>query len=154
MSDHLLSMHSSSNRASRAGALPRSISLHILSFVQLIPCDHSRERVCCLLVLNLVTSPPRWILQPELRAMHGVCVFFFPLFLEAVTSAAGCHAPVFSGTSAFSLRLWPSRLTPEATSVLTVSSTRPPLPLLALRARQFHLPPPPRILLYTPYVIT
>jgi hypothetical protein len=47
-----------------------------------------------------------------------------------------------------------SRLTPGATSALTVSSTLPPLPLLALRALPFHLPPPPRFLLYTPYVIT
>ena len=118
MSDHLLSTHSSSNRGSRAGALPRSISLHILSFVQLIPCDHSRERVCCLLVLNLVTSPPRWILQPELRAMHGVCVFFFPSFFLRHPHPADVSSPVFSGSSAFSLRLTPSRLTPGATSAL------------------------------------
>jgi hypothetical protein len=31
-----------------------------------------RERVCCLLVLNSVTSTPQWIRQPE--AAWGVCV--------------------------------------------------------------------------------
>jgi hypothetical protein len=112
---------------------------------------HTEKKKFCLLVLNSVTSPPRWIRQPQLRAMHGVC--FFVLFLEA-SHPADVSAPVFSGTSAFSLRLMPSRLTPCATSALTVSSTLPPLPLLALRARPFHLPPPPRLLLYTPYVIT
>jgi hypothetical protein len=73
----------------------------------------------CLLVLNSVTSPPRWIRQPQLRAMHGVCVccFFFLFFLEA-SHPADFSAPVFSGTSAFSLRLTPSRLTSGATSAL------------------------------------
>ena len=106
------------------------------------------KKKCCLLVLNSITSPPRWIRQPQLsgvQCMVCVCVLFF---------FADVPAPVFSGTSAFSLRLMPSRLTPGTTSVLTVSFTLPPLPLLALRARPFHLPPPPRLLLYTPYVIS
>ena len=78
-----------------------------------------------------------------------VCMFF----LE-VSHPADVSAPVLSGTSAFSLRLMSSRLTPGTTSALTVSSKLPLLPLLALRARRFHLPPPPRLLLYTPHVIT
>jgi len=77
------------------------------------------KKKCCLLVLNLVTSPPRWIRQPQLRAMHGLCVFP-PLFFCSFEAShpADVSAPVFSGSSAFSLRLTPSRLTPGATSAL------------------------------------
>ena len=78
----------------------------------------TQKKKCCLLVLNSVTSPPRWIRQPQLRAMHGVCVCFFSLFFWRPWTSAGCHAPVFSGTSAFSLCLTPSRLTPSATSAV------------------------------------
>jgi hypothetical protein len=46
-----------------------------------------------------------------------VCVFFSSFFFEAL-HPADVSAPVFSGTSAFSLRLTPSRLTPGATSAL------------------------------------
>jgi len=35
-----------------------------------------RVRVCCLLVLDSVTSTPQWIRQPEPRdVLHDVCVF-------------------------------------------------------------------------------
>ena len=34
------------------------------------------ERVCCLLVLDSVTSTPQWIRQPKPRGcVHDVCVF-------------------------------------------------------------------------------
>ena len=33
-----------------------------------------RARVCCLLVLDSVTSTPQWTRQPESRDMHDVCV--------------------------------------------------------------------------------
>jgi hypothetical protein len=45
-------------------------SMQILSHVE----EHL-ERVCCLLVLNSVTSTLQWIRQPEPRDMHDVCVF-------------------------------------------------------------------------------
>jgi hypothetical protein len=67
--------------------------------------DTWEKKKCCLLVLNLVTSPPRWTRQPQLRAMHGACVFFFPLFFFEASHPADVSAPVFSGSSAFSLRL-------------------------------------------------
>jgi hypothetical protein len=35
-----------------------------------------RESVCCLLVLDSVTSTPQWIRQPKPRdVVHDVCVF-------------------------------------------------------------------------------
>jgi hypothetical protein len=34
----------------------------------------NRESVCCLLVLNSVTSTPQWI-RPGARNVHDVCVF-------------------------------------------------------------------------------
>jgi hypothetical protein len=67
--------------------------------------DTWEKKKCCSLVLNLVTSPPRWIRQLQLRAMHGVCEFFFPLFFFEALHPADVSAPVFSGSSAFSLRL-------------------------------------------------
>ena len=68
---------------------------------------------------NLSTAVDTSLLrQPQLRAMHGVCVCFFPLFFFEASHPADVSAPVFSGTSAFSLRLTPSRLTPGATSAL------------------------------------
>jgi hypothetical protein len=89
----------------------------------LIPETLEEEVLFSLLVLNSVTSPPRWIRQPQLRAMHGVCVrvslsLSLSLSLLKASHPADVSAPVFSGTSAFSLRLTPSRLTPGATSAL------------------------------------
>ena len=82
-----------------------------------------------------------------------VCVFFpsFYLFFEA-SHPADVSAPVYSGSSAFSLRLTPSRLTPGATSAL-LSPPRFHLCPSSPFGRPFHIPPPPRLLLYTVHTL-
>ena len=37
-------------------------------------CSIATERVCCLLVLDSVTSTPQWIRQPKRDVVHDVCV--------------------------------------------------------------------------------
>jgi hypothetical protein len=68
------------------------------------------ESVCCLLVLDSVTSTPQWIRQPE--AAWGVCVVFVCLVL-ACKYVLGCSRVssgyASSGTLACSLRRMPPR---------------------------------------------
>ena len=42
-----------------------------------------RERVCCLLVIDSVTSTPQWMRQPEPRDVHHVCVLATVLCVNA-----------------------------------------------------------------------
>jgi hypothetical protein len=80
---------------------------------------HTEKKKFCLLVLNSVClcNLSTAVDTSAAAACNAWCVCFFLLFLEA-SHPADVPAPVFSGTSAFSLRLMPSRLTPGATSAL------------------------------------
>ena len=72
-----------------------------------------RESVCCLLVLNSVTSTPQWICQPKPRdVVHDVCAC---LYVNVCSEILGLFSPwisgyAFSRTLHFSLRPMPLRL--------------------------------------------
>jgi hypothetical protein len=113
--------------------------------------------VCCLLVLDSVTSTPQWIHQPEPRDVHDVCV----LVCKCVLGSPGASQPLnvftyaFSSTSAFSLRLTPLRLAVGATPAF-IGASAPPLPSLtaAQRVHPSHLPSSLRPTLYTSNMTT
>jgi hypothetical protein len=69
-------------------------------------------RVCCLLVLDSVTSTPQWIRQPKPRDfVHDVCV----VCVNVCSEVLGIFSPwisgyAFSSTLTFSLRLMPLTL--------------------------------------------
>jgi hypothetical protein len=76
--------------------------------------------VCCLLVLNSVTSTPQWIRQSDQRDMHDVCVIvciFSPPSSPGVFRPPGLFVHVLSRTSGFSLRLISLRLAVGSTPV-------------------------------------
>ena len=88
------------------------------------------ERVCCLLVLNSVTSTPQWIRQPEAAwlCVWCLCVWCLCVWCLCVVCArtfSGLSASVSlrtsgyasSSTLAFSLRLMPPR--PAADPIFT-----------------------------------
>jgi hypothetical protein len=88
-------------RASRENGLSRSRAL----------CSQV-ECVCCLLVLDSVTSTPQWIRQPKPRDdVHDVCVFVCKCVLGSSRASQPLNilAYAFSSTLAFSLRLMPLR---------------------------------------------
>jgi hypothetical protein len=95
------------------------------------PCRQAAfflNKKCCLLVLNSVTSPPRWIRQPQLRAMHGVCVFFF----GGLASCGYLRPCLFRHlsflTSPYAIQTYSRRhLSPY--SLLHSSTSAPPRPL-------------------------
>ena len=55
------------------------------------------ESVGCLLVLNSVTTTPRWICQPEPRDVHDVCVFV----CKCVLGSPGASLPLIIFAYAF-----------------------------------------------------
>jgi hypothetical protein len=95
------------------------------------------ESVCCLLVLDSVTSTPQWIRQPKPRdCVHDVCVFV----CKCVPGSSRASQPLnfqlclFFSTSVFSLRLMPIRLAVGATPAFPGSSA-PPLSSLTATQR-------------------
>ena len=78
-------------------------------------------------VLNSVTSPPRWIRQPQLRAMHGVCVCVRACVCVCVSFGGLEMSPPLSFPTVVT-----SRLPPGATSALTMTMTSGLLPELSL----------------------
>ena len=104
------------------------------------PCP--RERVCCLLALNSVTSTPQWIRQPKPRdGVYDVCVFVCKCVLRSSRASQPLNilAYAFSSTSASSFRLMPLRLAVSAASAFQA----PPL----LHSRPS--PPPNGVILLT-----
>jgi hypothetical protein len=89
------------------------------------------ERVCCLLVLDSVTSTPQWIRQPKPRGcLHDVCVFV----CECVLGRSQVSQPLnlrlcLLQHFGFLTSLVPSRLAAGAMSALPGSSASllPPL---------------------------
>jgi hypothetical protein len=80
------------------------------------------QRVCCLLVLNSVTSTPQWIRQPEAAWVCVWCLCAWCLRVSMCSDILGSlslrtSGYVSSGTLAFSLRLMPPR--PAADAALT-----------------------------------
>ena len=100
----------------------------------------TQKKKCCLLVLNSVTSLPRWIRQPQLRAMHGVCVFPPPSLLFVLLRHRILRMSPPLSFPAPQLSHYTIQTYSRRHLSLTVSSTLPPLPLLALRASVSHPP--------------
>jgi len=98
------------------------------------------ERVCCLLVLDSVTSTPQWIRQPKPRDVHDVYVFVCKCVLSSprASQPLNVFAYAFSSTSAFSLRLMTLRLAGGATPAF-IGVSAPPLPSLTA-AQRIHPP--------------
>jgi hypothetical protein len=98
--------------------------------------------VCCLLVLDSVTSTPQWIRQPKPRDdVHDVCVFVCKCVIGSSRASQPLDilAYAFSSTSAFSLRLMSLRLAVLAVGAtpafLGSSAPAPRLPSLTAHAR-------------------
>ena len=98
------------------------------------------ESVCCLLVLDSVTSTPQWIRQPKPRDVHDVYVFVCKCVLSSprASQPLNVFAYAFSSTSAFSLRLMTLRLAGGATPAF-IGVSAPPLPSLTA-AQRIHPP--------------
>jgi len=89
---------------------------------QNLPSSFCRECVCCLLVLNTVTSTPQWIRQPEAAWLCVWCLCAWCLCVSMCSDILGTlslwtSGYASSGTLAFSLRLMPPR--PAADAALT-----------------------------------
>jgi hypothetical protein len=112
------------------------------------------EKVCCLSVLDSITSTPQWIRQPKPRDVPDVYVFVCKCALGSPKASQPLNilAFAFPKTSAFSPRLMPLRLAVGAASAfqappLLHSRSSPPPNGLILLAYPLHLPsslrPPP-----------
>jgi hypothetical protein len=94
-----------------------------------------RERVCCLLVHNSVTSTPQWIRQPWAAWLCVWCLCVLCLCASKCSDilgslSLGTSGYTSSGTLAFSLRRMPPRPAADAALTHTGSSAALPTALL------------------------